>query len=329
LPSAPTTTRPPGAHASPSCRGCAHRRRRGSCSSSTTAARTAQRISRPPHVARWLAGAGGARGEARGSRTPEPGHPGCRGRVPPLHRRRRDARPDWLCAYERLIRSRDPDAFGSRIEVAFEDARPAWLTDELLGFLGELNGRMPSSPLTEPGTSFHGGNFGFRQTVVDTVGEFDSDLGRKGTEQHRRGGGRLLPTVPGRGTKVWWTPRPSSTTASRRPSEPALLPRPPLPPRADGGIRRRGTGSRVPPGYLYGQLLRATSAVWPRLPCRGRNATLRREMNVAYFTGHILALAVGRVGCLAMPALAGCAIQRSDPRNAVANADIATPRRRC
>ena len=84
------------------------------------------------------------------------------------------ADPDWLCAYERLIVDKRPDAFGGRIRVLFEDMRPPWLSDELLGFLGELNRSETIVPLTDPYASFYGGNFGFRKTVCARVGGFDT-----------------------------------------------------------------------------------------------------------------------------------------------------------
>jgi len=33
------------------------------------------------------------------------------------------------------IEAKQPDAFGGRIRVLFEDARPVWLQDDLLAFL--------------------------------------------------------------------------------------------------------------------------------------------------------------------------------------------------
>jgi hypothetical protein len=58
-------------------------------------------------------------------------------------------------------------------------------------------------------------------------------------------------------------------------------------------IRKRGLGSRVPPLYLYGQLgraLRSVGQVWRQA---GREGTLRKEMNVAYFVGQIGGWAFG------------------------------------
>jgi glycosyltransferase involved in cell wall biosynthesis len=205
------------------------------------------------------------------------------------------ADPDWLCAFERLIQTEHPDAFGGRIKVLFEqDFRPPWLTDELLGFLGELNRADTVVPLAESGTSFYGGNFGFRRQVCETTGSFDAMLGRKGNDN--TGGEetdfyrRLLKA----GFRVWWTPE--AIIHHRIQAE-----------KLNRGyfrdlhfrmgrmeaVRRRALGSRMPPNYLYAQLLRAMAAVWTAFRKGGSNATLRREMNVMYFLGQILGWAFG------------------------------------
>jgi glycosyltransferase involved in cell wall biosynthesis len=204
------------------------------------------------------------------------------------------ADPDWLCAYERLIDAHQPDAFGGRQVVLFEDARPPWLSDDLLGFLGELNRSDDIVPLTDPYTPFYGGNFGFRKTVCERVGDFNAMLGRKGTDN--TGGEevdfyrRLLDA----GFKVWWTPE----AIIHHRIQAAKLER--------GyfldlhyrmgrmeAIRKRGQGSRLPPPYLFGQLMRAVNAVWSQWRQAGRDATLRREMNVVYFLGQIHGWAFG------------------------------------
>jgi glycosyltransferase involved in cell wall biosynthesis len=204
------------------------------------------------------------------------------------------ADPDWLCAFERLIKEKNPDAFGGRIRVLFEDMRPTWLRDELLGFLGELNRSDEIVPLTDPHTSFYGGNFGFRKTVCDRIGNFNAMLGRKGSDN--TGGEevdfyrRLLDA----GFSVWWTPE----AVIHHRIQAAKL--------ARGyfldlhyrmgrmeAIRTRGMGSRLPPRYLFGQLARALGAVVAIWRQCGRDATLRKEMNVAYFFGQIRGWAFG------------------------------------
>ena len=204
------------------------------------------------------------------------------------------ADPDWLRAFERLIEAHSPDAFGGRIEVLFEGPRPAWLTDELIGFLGQLRYADIIIPLTEHSTSFYGGNFGFRRSVCDIVGDFDAMLGRKGTDN--TGGEevdfyrRLLDA----GFKAWWT---HEAVIHHRIQADKLDRRYFIDLHYHQGrmeaIRRRGSGSRMPPKYLYGQLLRAIAAVWRDFRVGGRNSTLRREMNVAYFVGHIVGWTFG------------------------------------
>lgn len=202
--------------------------------------------------------------------------------------------PDWLCAYERLIDAHRPDAFGGRQVVLFEDTRPRWLTDELLGFLGELNRADEVVPLTDPYTPFYGGNFGVRKTVCDVVGFFDDMLGRKGTDN--TGGEevdfyrRLLDA----GFKVWWTPE----AVIHHRIQAAKLERSYFHDlhyrmgRVEA-IRKRGSSSRVPPLYLFGQLARAIRAVWEVRRQQGRDASVRKEMNVAYFLGQIRGWAAG------------------------------------
>ena len=207
------------------------------------------------------------------------------------------ADPDWLCAFERLIMAQRHDAFGGRIQVLFEDARPSWLSYELLGFLGELNRADAISPLVEPGSSFYGGNFGFRRAVCDKVGGFDALLGRKGSDN--TGGEevdfyrRLLHA----GFKVWWTPeavihhRIQAAKLNRRYFRDLHYRQGRM-----EAMRRRGAGSRIPPKYLYGQLLRAIGSVWTEFRAGGRDATLRKEMNVAYFLGQIVGWSMGPRG---------------------------------
>lgn len=156
--------------------------------------------------------------------------------------------PDWLRAYERLIRAHDTDAFGGRQVVMFENARPAWLKDELLGFLGELNRADEVKPLTDPYTPFYGGNFGFRKAVCEKVGLFDATLGRKGTDNTGGEEVDFYRRLLAAGYKVWWTPeaviyhRIQAEKLSRR----YFLDLHYRMGRMEA-IRRRGDGSRLPP----------------------------------------------------------------------------------
>ncbi len=198
------------------------------------------------------------------------------------------ADPDWLCAYERLIAAEDPDAFGGRIKVQFEDPRPAWLSDELLGFLGELDRGDRAMPLTQLFTPLYTGNFGFRLSLCDRVGRFDANLGRLGSANNGGEDVDFYRRLVSAGCRVWWTPE-------------AVIHHRIQAVKLDRGyfldlhyrqgrmeaIRARGARSRLPPSYLLGQLARAIRAAWHDYRAGGRDATLRKEMNVAYFVGYI------------------------------------------
>lgn len=202
--------------------------------------------------------------------------------------------PDWLRAYERLILDKKPDAFGGRIRVLFEDLRPPWLSDELLGFLGELNRAEEIVPLTDPGASFYGGNFGIHRSVCAIVGHFDAMLGRKGTDNTGGEEVDFYRRLLAAGLKVWWTPEAiiHHRIQAAKLNRSYFLDLHYRQGRMEA-IRRRGAGSRLPPNYLYGQLLRAMASVWSVYRQAGRNASLRKEMNVAYFLGQIAGWAFG------------------------------------
>jgi glycosyltransferase involved in cell wall biosynthesis len=203
--------------------------------------------------------------------------------------------PDWLCAYERLIDAQAPDAFGGRIEVLFEGARPPWLSDDLLGFLGQLNRYPEMAPLTEPGTSFYGGNFGFRREVCAQIGQFDVALGRKGTDNTGGEEVDFYRRLLAAGRRVWWTPeaviyhRIEAAKLNRR----YFLDLHYRQGRMEG-LRRRGDGSRLPPKYLFPQAARAAAAVIRQWREGGLDSAVRKEMNVTYFIGYILGWALGR-----------------------------------
>ena len=199
------------------------------------------------------------------------------------------ADPDWLCAYERLIETNTPDAFGGRIKVLFEDTRPAWLQDDLLGFLGELNRFDQITRLTSASTSFYGGNFGLRKAVCDHVGGFDDMLGRKGDDNTGGEEVDFYRRLLAAGFHVWWTPeavinhRIQASKLNRRYFLDLHF--------CQGqteGARKRGTGSRIPPPYLYPQLVRAYGRALALRVQKGANFSLRGEMNAAYFTGYLL-----------------------------------------
>jgi glycosyltransferase involved in cell wall biosynthesis len=205
------------------------------------------------------------------------------------------ADPDWLCAFERLILAHAPDAFGGRIEVLFEDDRPAWLQDELLGFLGQLNRHARIAPLVDPGTSFYGGNFGFRRNVCERVGLFDASLGRKGGDNTGGEEVEFYRRLLDAGFKVWWTPEAviHHRIQAAKLARGYFLELHYRQGRVEGHRQRAGAGRR-PPSYLFGHLLRALRAAVVQRLREGSRFSLRREMNVAYFVGYLRGWVSGR-----------------------------------
>lgn len=196
--------------------------------------------------------------------------------------------PAWLTAFEAAMLAYEPDALGGRIEVFFEDGeRPVWLQDELLGFLGKLD-HGEARWLTESDTPIFGGNFAFRRSVFARIGYFDARLGRQGaaniggedTEIYRR----LLANE----CRVRWVP---DAIIQHRIQTPKLR-------RSyfldlhfrQGrmqGFLKRGSGSRMPPGYLWPQVIRAYFRAVKARFSNGADYSLRLEMNAAYFTGYV------------------------------------------
>ena len=197
--------------------------------------------------------------------------------------------PEWLRAFERVIFAVGPDALGGRIEVLFEDGgRPAWLQDEVLGFLGKLDHGRAACRLVDPGTPIFGGNFAFRKAVFDRVGAFDTGLGRKGTTNVGGEDTEIYRRMLAAGCTVWWVPEAVihhriQVGKLRRSYFLDLHFRQ----GRTEGMKKRGSASRIPPRYLFGQLLRAAQTALVQRLREGANVSLRREMNLAYFVGYL------------------------------------------
>ena len=197
--------------------------------------------------------------------------------------------PNWLVAFVTTMRAQQPDALGGRIEVLFEDgARPTWLQDELLGFLGQLD-HGPARQLSDPTTPIFGGNFAFNRKIFATIGRFDIRLGRQGTVNVGGEDTEIYRRLLTAGSRVWWVP---DAVIHHRIQTPKLrrsyfLDLHYRQGRSEGG-RQRGHASRVPPRYLWPQLMRAYYRALKQRLRLGADYALRLEMNAAYFTGFIL-----------------------------------------
>lgn len=197
--------------------------------------------------------------------------------------------PAWLTAYEQAMHEHQPDALGGRIEVLFEDgARPRWLQDELLGFLGKLD-HGSARWLTEHTTPIFGGNFAFRRSVFERIGDFDARLGRQGTANIGGEDTEIYRRLLEHGCRVRWVPEAIIQHRIQRPKlrRGYFLDLHFRQGRMEGA-RKRGAASRIPPRYLIPQVVRAYGRALTQRLRRGANHSLRQEMNAAYFTGYIL-----------------------------------------
>ena len=197
--------------------------------------------------------------------------------------------PQWLAAHERVMLRERPDALGGRIEVMFEDGeRPAWLQDELLGFLGKLDHGGNARRLVAPDTPIFGGNFGFRRELFARIGAFDAGLGRKGNANTGGEDTEIYRRMIASGCNVWWVP---DALIYHRIEAPKLHRRYFLDLHFrqghTEGMRKRGAASRIPPAFLVPQLWRAIKSAASERFRHGSNTSLRKEMNVAYFLGYV------------------------------------------
>lgn len=197
--------------------------------------------------------------------------------------------PAWLASYEQAMREHRPDALGGRIEVYFEDgARPCWLQDELLGFLGKLD-HGEARWLAERSTPIFGGNFAFHRSVFERIGNFDARLGRQGTANIGGEDTEIYRRLLEHDCRVRWVPQ---AIIHHRIQTPKLR---------RGyfldlhfrqgrmeGARTRKAGRRIPPLYVYPQVARAYGRALALRLRRGARHSLRLEMNAAYFTGYLL-----------------------------------------
>lgn len=197
--------------------------------------------------------------------------------------------PQWLVGHASAMVKYCPDALGGPIDVELVGGtRPPWLHDELLGFIGKLNHGGEGRWLTAPDTPIFGGNFAFRRTVFDRIGNFDSGLGRLGAANFGGEDIEIYDRLLQAGCTVRWVPdaliyhRVESSKLRRG----YFLDLHFRQGRIDGA-RNRAQRSRLPPLYVLPQLGRAVGRALSRRFGQDSNASLRMEMNVAYFLGFV------------------------------------------
>jgi glycosyltransferase involved in cell wall biosynthesis len=89
--------------------------------------------------------------------------------------------PDWLETTLRGLDTYGADACGGFIAPLWEVPPPAWLSERFHGFLAIRSDRTDDYPITRAGDAPYGANMAIKRAVIDQVGLFDTNRGRKGT----------------------------------------------------------------------------------------------------------------------------------------------------
>ena len=93
--------------------------------------------------------------------------------------------PGWLRSiYDSLIET-DADAVGGRIHLEKSIVFPSWIKPDMYGFLGFQD--LGDKPFGMDGLKNYpfGGNMAFNRRIVDKIGLFNPEVGRKGAGQNR------------------------------------------------------------------------------------------------------------------------------------------------
>lgn len=88
--------------------------------------------------------------------------------------------PDWLHRVLEGMDSYDCDACGGYIAPVWDAPLPPWLTERFYGFLAIRTEDNGPRLVTEENDLPFGANMAFRRSVFDSIGVFDTNLGRKG-----------------------------------------------------------------------------------------------------------------------------------------------------
>jgi glycosyltransferase involved in cell wall biosynthesis len=195
----------------------------------------------------------------------------------------------WLVNHAAAMAEHQPDALGGPIDVQFVDgARPDWLQDELLGFIGKIDHGGEGRWLTAPETPIFGGNFAFKRSVFDRIGRFDSRLGRLGAANFGGEDIEIYARLLRERCRVRWV---SNALIYHRVEGPKLRRQYFLDLHfkqgRQEGAKARAHSGRIPPAFLAPQFARAAKAAISQRFSAGSKASLRKEMNVYYFLGYI------------------------------------------
>lgn len=86
----------------------------------------------------------------------------------------------WLQSIYNTFTTHSCDAVGGRIHIESPAKLPKWITPEMYGFLGHQDFGDDSHPMDGYKEFPFGGNMAIRRSVIDKIGLFDTEMGRKG-----------------------------------------------------------------------------------------------------------------------------------------------------
>lgn len=92
----------------------------------------------------------------------------------------------WLSALYGTLAREDADAVGGRIHLDAEVQLPPWINEEMYGFLGYQDLGEKVQALDGRHRYPFGGNMAFNRRVVDWIGLFNTQLGRRGEGRKRK-----------------------------------------------------------------------------------------------------------------------------------------------
>lgn len=110
--------------------------------------------------------------------------------------------PTWIEFFDKYP---DVSAAGGKIHVQFDDPRPEWMSHFLLPLLGYHD--LGDTAKTYPANKFpFGGNMGFKKSVFNDVGFFNTDLGRKGASLEAQEEKELFRRIRVQDEKIFYLP---------------------------------------------------------------------------------------------------------------------------
>lgn len=203
---------------------------------------------------------------------------------------------NWIRAIHDTFKEKQCDAVGGPIKVVSPQQLPKWIVPEMYGFLGHMDYGNQAIPLDGIERFPFGGNMAFRRVALTKVGDFDPELGRKGSGGQRE---ELLKgeetdffsRLAKQGGTTWYNPDASVNhmilpyQLKRRffltlhYNEGYL-----------GGKMDPSTYARRlfgVPFFLFPQIIRAFGNYLGQTLTKGPNQTMRQLMTVAYFLGRM------------------------------------------